>query len=56
MPVSHTSLVRQSSGGELVLLTPDGNLDKLKEELLLCSIEGRDVIQVLGIRELRQYL
>jgi hypothetical protein len=33
------------------MLTPDGNLDKLKEELLLCSTEGRDVIQVLGIRE-----
>jgi len=51
MPVSHTSLARQSSGGGLVMLTPDGNLDKLKEDLLLCSTEGRDVIQVLGIRE-----
>jgi hypothetical protein len=56
MPVSPTSLARQSSGGGLVMLTPDGNLDKLKEDLLLCSTEGRDVIQVLGIRELRQYL
>ena len=51
MPVSHTSLARQSSGGGLVMLTPDNNLATLKEDLLLRSTEGKDVIQVLGIRE-----
>jgi hypothetical protein len=35
MPVSHTDLARQSSGAGLVILTPDENLPKLNEDLLL---------------------
>ena len=53
MPVSHPDLARQSSGAGLVILTPDENLPKLKEDLLQCvagSVD-RDMSQVLGIRE-----
>jgi hypothetical protein len=51
MPVSHRDLARQSSSG-LVILTPEENLPKLKEDLQKCSV-GSDsqLFQVLGIRE-----
>jgi hypothetical protein len=53
MPVSHTDLARQSSGAGLVILTPDENLPKLKEDLLQCvdGSDDKDISQVLGIRE-----
>jgi hypothetical protein len=53
MPVSHTDLARQSSDAGLVLLTPDENLRKLKEDLLQCVVgsDDKDMSQVLGIRE-----
>jgi ATP-dependent exoDNAse (exonuclease V) beta subunit len=53
MPVSHTDLARQSSGAGLVILTPDENLRKLKEDLLQCVVgsDDKDMSQVLGIRE-----
>ncbi len=53
MPVSHTDLARQSSGDSLVILTPDENLPKLKEDLHKCAVGSgfKDMSQVLGIRE-----
>jgi hypothetical protein len=53
MPVSHTDLDRQSSGAGLVILTPDENLHKLKEDLLQCVVgsDDKDMSQVLGMRE-----
>ena len=53
MPVSHIDLARQSSGAGLVILTPDENLRKLKEDLLQCVVgsDDKDMSQVLGIRE-----
>ena len=55
MPMSHTDLARQSSGAGagLVILTPDENVLKLKENLLQCGVgsDGKDMSQVLGIRE-----
>ena len=53
MPVSHPDLARQSSGTGLVILTPDENLPKLKEDLLQCVVgsDDKDMSQVLGIRE-----
>jgi hypothetical protein len=52
MPVSHRDLARQSSSSGLVILTPDENVPKLKEDLLQCAGgDGKDMSQVLGIRE-----
>jgi hypothetical protein len=52
MPVSHRDLARQSSSTGLVILTPDENVPKLKEDLLQCaSGDGKDMSQVLGIRK-----
>jgi hypothetical protein len=52
MPVSHTELARQSSGG-LIILTPDENMPKLKRDLLQCvaGSDDKGMSQVLGIRE-----
>jgi hypothetical protein len=51
--VSHIDLARQSSGAGLVILTPDENVRKLKEDLLQCVVgsDDKDMSQVLGIRE-----
>jgi hypothetical protein len=56
MPVSYRDLARQSRGG-LVILTPDENLAKLKEDLQKCAVGSdskemsQQLHQVLGIRE-----
>jgi hypothetical protein len=53
MSVPHRDLARQSSGAGLVILTPDENLPKLKEDLLQSAVGcgGKDMSQLLGIRE-----
>ena len=53
MSVNHADLARQSSGAGLVILTPDENLPKLKEDLLQCVVDSddKDISQVLGICE-----
>ena len=52
MPVSHRDLARQGSSTGLVILTPDENVPKLKEDLLQCAGgDAKDMSQVLGIRE-----